>query len=171
MGTCVHYLDMASNQPFLPEPLAFFLTWTTYGSWLPGDDRGWSDNRGVLRAPSFRLTISAGHRLASSAVSLGLTQRELVVATITRHCQHREWTLFAVSCRSQHVHVVVSAPTHQPATVSRQLKTWAARALAADSTPARRIWTRGCSRRRIYDERALQAVVQYVTECQDGPRD
>ena len=24
------------------EPLAYFLTWTTYGTWLPGDERGWS---------------------------------------------------------------------------------------------------------------------------------
>jgi hypothetical protein len=23
------------------EPLAYFPTWTTYGTWLPGDDRGW----------------------------------------------------------------------------------------------------------------------------------
>jgi hypothetical protein len=22
-------------------PIAFFLTWSTYGTWLPGDDRGW----------------------------------------------------------------------------------------------------------------------------------
>jgi hypothetical protein len=25
----------------MDEPLAYFLTWTTYGSWLPGDERGW----------------------------------------------------------------------------------------------------------------------------------
>ena len=24
------------------EPLAYFLTWTTYGTWLPGDERGWN---------------------------------------------------------------------------------------------------------------------------------
>jgi hypothetical protein len=22
------------------DPLAYFLTWTTYGTWLPGDERG-----------------------------------------------------------------------------------------------------------------------------------
>ena len=26
----------------MDDPLAFFLTWTTYGTWLPGDERGWS---------------------------------------------------------------------------------------------------------------------------------
>ncbi|MGI9518711.1 MAG: hypothetical protein ACR2NP_16760 [Pirellulaceae bacterium] len=24
------------------EPLAYLLTWTTYGTWLHGDDRGWN---------------------------------------------------------------------------------------------------------------------------------
>jgi hypothetical protein len=24
------------------SPLAYFLIWTTYGTWLPGDERGWN---------------------------------------------------------------------------------------------------------------------------------
>jgi hypothetical protein len=24
------------------DPLAYFITWTCYGTWLPGDDRGWT---------------------------------------------------------------------------------------------------------------------------------
>ena len=27
-------------EPPLPEPLAYFLTWPTYGTWLPGDGSG-----------------------------------------------------------------------------------------------------------------------------------
>ena len=23
------------------EPIAYFITWTSYGTWLPGDERGW----------------------------------------------------------------------------------------------------------------------------------
>jgi hypothetical protein len=30
----------------MDEPLAYFLTWTTYGSWLPGDERGWVEKPG-----------------------------------------------------------------------------------------------------------------------------
>jgi hypothetical protein len=29
------------NEGPLPDPLAYFLTWATYGTWLPGDERGW----------------------------------------------------------------------------------------------------------------------------------
>ena len=32
----------------MEETLAYFLTWTTYGSWLPGDERNWVDKRGEL---------------------------------------------------------------------------------------------------------------------------
>jgi hypothetical protein len=33
------------------EPLAYFPTWTTYGAWLPGDERGWVEKPGHFRAP------------------------------------------------------------------------------------------------------------------------
>ena len=35
----------------MDDPLALFLTWTTYGSWLPGDERGWVDKPGQLCEP------------------------------------------------------------------------------------------------------------------------
>ena len=28
----------------MPEPLAVFMTWTTYGTWLPGDPGGYVSN-------------------------------------------------------------------------------------------------------------------------------
>ncbi len=33
------------NRPSQPEPLAYFLTWPTYGTLLPGDERGWVKRR------------------------------------------------------------------------------------------------------------------------------
>jgi len=40
-----------ANTPPLPEPLAYFLTWTTYGTWLPGDERGWVRRPGNSNLP------------------------------------------------------------------------------------------------------------------------
>ena len=39
------------NEPPMPEPIAYFLTWTTYGSWLPGDQRGWVQYRAEYSFP------------------------------------------------------------------------------------------------------------------------
>ena len=38
-------------EPPLPEPLAYFLTWPIYGTWLPGDERGWVEYRHGWQLP------------------------------------------------------------------------------------------------------------------------
>ncbi len=55
-------------------------------------------------------------------------ERELVEATIDAHCRIRGWTLHAVNCRSNHVHVVVTTDAH-PDHVHDQLKAWCTRRL------------------------------------------
>jgi hypothetical protein len=39
------------NRPPMSDPLAYFLTWVTYGTWLPGDDRGWVEYRHGWQLP------------------------------------------------------------------------------------------------------------------------
>jgi REP element-mobilizing transposase RayT len=159
---------------FVGEPLAFFLTWTTYASWLPGDRRGWA-HHGLVRAPNARLRRIAASRARGDHVVLGITERGLVERVITDHCRLRGWHLHAVHCRVAHVHVVVTAPDRPPHVVSGELKAWSARAVnelaVSPGKPQRsRIWTRGASCRRLYDIGTVERVVVYVLECQDKPR-
>ena len=167
--TFVYLLDMRHRTSFTPDPLGIFFTWTTYGSWLPGDARGWTDKAGAIRTPNHRLVTRARACLHDNPVRLSPCQREHVEDIIRRHCDLRGWHLHAVACRSQHVHVVLTATTASPAQVCQQLKAWAARSLHDyNETPAH-IWSRGYSGRRLYDAHGLAAVVQYVIECQDQP--
>jgi hypothetical protein len=162
---------MPGSHAFNPEPLALFLTWTTYGSWLPGDARGWADKTGRVREPNTRLRTWAASRIVESMGTLNATQRATIASTIKVRCTVRGWPLLAVACRGQHVHVVVVASGQNPDDVSRQLKAWTTRALRQTLGAKRRIWTRGCSRRRLFDERGVAAAVTYVNECQDRPRE
>ena len=158
------------------EPIAFFLTWTTYGSWLPGDHRGWADGRGHLHAAEPARAMQASRLLAESPLTLGFRQQTVVADVIAAHSNIRRWTLHAMSCRPQHVHVVVTAVGVSPEDVLSQFKTWASRRLkagsAGDRTRGRRRkwWTEGGSKRWIYGVAELEAVVTYVAECQDKPR-
>ena len=159
-----------------PDPIAFFLTWTTYGSWLPGDPRGWTDSRGRQRAPEDRLRGSVARRLQASGITLSNPERRSVEGSIAAVCRLRGWCLHAVNCRTQHVHAVVTVPNLAPAQVMQQLKAWASRALDAPQAEDRerprqqRRWTRGGSMRLIRAETDLDAVVKYVRECQDSSR-
>jgi hypothetical protein len=158
----------------MADPLAYFLTWTTYGTWLPGDERGWVERPGRFQPPNLRLQAVARALLLEEPCVLNLEQRHLVEATIAKHCGIRGWHLHAVNCRTQHVHVVVTASIH-PKKVRDQFKAWCTRhlkdlqraTLADPSQPVRvHWWTEGGSQRWINDEDSLEAVIQYVREFQ-----
>src|SRR5262245_27663630 len=97
----------------MEDPIGFFLTWATYGTWLPGDSRGWVKYKHGWQLPDPILELEAAARMSEDACRLGVPEREAVEAQIAETCRHRGWHLHAVNCRTNHVHVVVSAPdTH-----------------------------------------------------------
>ena len=156
--------------PYHAGPMALFLTWTTYGSWLPGDDRGWCDVHGVMRQPSHRLALHASRFMRDARVELGQHDRGIVEAAVREHCEFRGWQLHAVNCRPAHVHVVVSAWGWSPGEVLRSIKARCSRNLSSRAGGRARWWTRNGSKRLLYDTRDVEDVVAYVLECQDRPR-
>ena len=100
------------------EPLGYFLTWTTYGTWLPGDDRGWNrKDEPEVQPPNPFLVEIAASRMKETEFRLSTSDRDTVEATIRKHCEIREWPLHAVNVRTNHVHVVVTARGYRPETV------------------------------------------------------
>ena len=151
------------------EPLAYFLTWTTYGTWLPGDDRGWNRKREPDRQrPNALFVEMAESRMTERELRLSISDREMVEATIRKHCEIRRWTLHAVNVRTNHVHVVVTASGYAPETVYEQFKAWCTRRLKVVHTQRENFWAERASRRWINHEDELATDVIYVLEAQDG---
>jgi REP element-mobilizing transposase RayT len=159
------------------EPLAYFLTWTTYGTWLPGDERGWVAKPGEFRAPDARRQEAARRLMTEPALTLGAGQRRVVEDTIADHCRIRGWHLHAVSCRTRHVHVVVTAPRRDPEQVMDQLKAWCTRRLKerdrgrcpAGGAVRQNWWTQRGSKRWLNDDKSLGGATRYVLEGQGDP--
>ncbi|HKB37792.1 MAG TPA: hypothetical protein VKD72_15200 [Gemmataceae bacterium] len=158
----------------LAEPLAYFLTWTTYGTWLPGDERGWVDRPGQFRSPNPQLRAAAQSLLTEEPCVLNPEQRHLVEETIAKHCALRGWHLHVVNCRTNHVHVVVSAGA-SPKVVRDQFKAWCTRHLKelqrrGDADPSQPVrvkwWTEGGSQRWLNDEASLAQAILYVRDYQ-----
>jgi REP element-mobilizing transposase RayT len=159
---------MSTDQSFgIDGPLAFLLTWTAYGTWLPGDERGWH-RKGVAdsQAGNPLFVEMAASKLREPPFTLGESHRRLVDATIRRHCEVRGWVLHAVNARSNHVHVVVTAPGYPPERVAEQFKAWCTRRLKEHEPGRQRYWTEGGSCRWIHRQVDLEAAVVYVTEAQ-----
>ena len=97
------------NEPPMPEALAYFLTWSTYGTWLPGDQRGWIQYAHGWQLPDAVRTLEAEAKMTEDACRLDGEQRGVVERQIAETCAVRGWELHAVNCRSNHAHVVVTA--------------------------------------------------------------
>ncbi len=167
------------NEAPLPDPLAFFLTWPTYGTWLPGDERGWIKNQRGWQNSSRNLATWSRKVLREAPCVLNEEQRKLVEATISDHYRIRGWELLAVNCRSNHVHVVVASAEH-PRVVTTQFKSWCTRrlkqleferstAMSDQSVPRRFWWAERGSEQYINDKSGLEAAILYVRDAQDRP--
>jgi hypothetical protein len=138
-----------------------------------------------MQLPDPIVQREAAARMTDDACRLDLEQRRLVESTIAGHCRVRGWTLYAVNCRSNHVHVVVFAANRHPDDIREQFKAWCTRRLkemeqerrrttAADPDTCARTrqnwWAARGSGLYINDEDALEAIIHYVLESQDRPR-
>ena len=150
----------------MAAPLAYLITWTTYGSWLPGDARGWVEaGRFEIRAPDAARREESQHRMRDAEVTLDPAQRAVVEATVKAHCSFRGWRLHAVNARTDHVHVVVTAEIG-PEGAMNQFKSWCSRRLNERWPGRKRWWTYHGSTKWIWDDAYFAEAVDYVTNRQ-----
>jgi len=147
--------------------IAYFSTWTTYGTWLPGDERGWYERVVGLREPDPILKQRAQLLMTEDALALDATQRQIVEGVIAEHCRIKNWTLHAVNCRSNHVHVAVSADEVPITRPREQFKMWGSRRLQGTMPDRVYWWTRRGWDVYVDDNQHLAAVVRYIVEGQD----
>jgi REP element-mobilizing transposase RayT len=147
--------------------LTIFTTWTTYGSWLPGDQRCWFKSGAGVQLPSERIRRFAERLMVDPAYILGASQRLMVQATIRENCQHRGWELHAVNCRSNHVHVVVTADVKEIETPRETFKAWCTRKLKAKTPKQMNWWTERGWDVFIDTQKELDEVATYILERQE----
>jgi REP element-mobilizing transposase RayT len=150
-------------------PFAFFITWTVYGSFLQGDERGWRRRRNGTQQPQSRLASWRRERLKHPILTLSIEQRGIVERECQRHCNHRGWKVWEVNARTNHVHAVVTAVECSGKTVRDQLKANCTRALRENYSAFsdRPVWTTGGDWECINYEDDLVTVCEYVRDAQD----
>jgi len=157
------------------SPLAYLITFRSYGTWLHGDERGSVDRShnyyGTPRFPPNNARLHQNERrLKHAPVTLNAKQRESVAEAIRHTCDIRKWMLRALNVRTNHVHTVVSADM-RPELVLNALKANATRQLRQSSqwqqpgSP----WSDGGSRRYVWTEAGVERAIDYVVNGQDGP--
>src|SRR5204863_8667739 len=95
-------------------PLGYLITFRCRGTWLHGDARGSVDQAHntfgtpVLEANPAREQYEAAE-LRVAPFQLDTRERAVADAAIRQACRHRGWSLAALSVRTNHVHLVITA--------------------------------------------------------------
>ena len=164
----------------MTDPVAMFITWTTYGTWLPGDERGHVSN--VITPQSFvRKQNRPGTAYAKGNPStrdraaelqkwptVWLTELDAIVVanSLVNVAVEGKWMILRAAVMANHVHVVVTDCPLDGPVVRRILKGKVQAKLSEAVGTNRRWWTAGGSDRTRRGERSIDATVEYVANQQ-----
>jgi REP element-mobilizing transposase RayT len=163
-------------------PLAYFISFRTYGTWLHGDKRGSIDRfhnqyRSPYIPPNEQWRRHNEQQLRAKPLILGASQRKSIEAAIRDTCDCRNWWLRAINVRTNHVHTVVTAD-RKPELVLNAFKANATRQLRQDSLWPNPFspWADKGSKRRLWNEQSVARAIDYVLHgkggdlpgCEDG---
>jgi REP element-mobilizing transposase RayT len=157
------------------EPIAYLITFRTYGTWLAGDARGSIDKyhnhfghpRAVISGS--REAVQA-ERLKGDPLLLNAASRKIVTEAVNEVCKFRGWPLIALHVRTNHVHVVAAAVDRSEKMLN-DVKSYSTRRLRAagewkfEHSP----WVDKGSRRYLWTEVHVDVAKNYVLNGQGGP--
>ncbi|MBA3355341.1 MAG: transposase [Pyrinomonadaceae bacterium] len=155
------------------SPLAYFISFRTYGTWLHGDERGSIDRfhnryRSPYIPPDKSWRTYNEQQLKTKPLILKARERSSIKEAIRETCEIRKWSLFALNVRTNHVHSVVSA-NRKPGLVLNAFKANATRRLREDGLWVYQFspWADKGSKRWLWNERSVANAIDYVL-CGQG---
>ncbi|MBN2314752.1 MAG: transposase [Sedimentisphaerales bacterium] len=136
------------------------ITWTTYGSWLPGDERGYV-RKGKTLSGNPKILKESRERQKSSTVILDSRQRAIVRQAILNEAERIGQKVEALVICAKHVHLVARPCRESIEAIVSRYKNVAMFALRKQGHSGR-VWTRGFDKRFCFDEKSLKQRIEYV---------
>lgn len=154
-------------------PLAYLLTFRTYGTWHHGDERGSVDRRSFNKfgnadiTPTPYLVAAEIKQQKSEPFLLDNDGRRVVESSIKEVCMYREFTLHALNVRTNHVHAVVTK-AGKPEKIIEAFKSYSTRALRVKNlvTAEVKIWARHGRTKYLWNDRNVGLAIEYVLYSQ-----
>jgi REP element-mobilizing transposase RayT len=155
------------------EPLAYLISFRSYGTWLHGDERGSIDrHHNVYGTPKISSNIAwesvTAARAKHEPVYLDAARRKATRIAIEETCAKRGWTLMALNVRTNHGHLVVLNPGKPPDSILSAFKANATRHMresgcwSDEHTP----WAAKGSKRRLWNAQQIANAINYVENGQ-----
>lgn len=140
--------------------IGYMITWTMYGRWLQGDERGYVKKGEVLpKNKSLRKANIA--RQAGETVKLNQKERRIVLKAIEDEAKRLGQKMYSIAVCSNHIHLVLGYDEREIGELVRNYKNAGYFALRKNGFIGR-VWTKGYDKRYCYDEESLKARTKYV---------
>ena len=140
--------------------IGFMATWTTYGTWLQGDRRGYVKN-GTIREANAELERSNQELLKHDKIKIPKSLRKTVENAILREAEEIGQKIYAIARCSNHVHIVVESTGERCGYSVGRFKKAATNTLRKYGF-ANKVWTKGFDKRYCYNQRELETRIKYV---------
>ena len=136
------------------------LTWTMYGTWLQGNEKGFVKDSKV-RGENIALKTDCEDKLKSSPVSLRRKEKEIVRKAILEAAKRFKQNIRAIVVCSNHVHIVCDYVEVPIGVLVSYYKNAGRKALQKSGYEGK-VWTRGYDKRFCFDEKSFRARIKYV---------
>lgn len=140
--------------------IAFMATWTTYGTWLQGDNRGYVKNGTTLKAnPELEKTNK--ELLKHNTITIPKNLRKIVKDAIIKEAQEFGYKVYAIAVCGNHVHIVVDNIDIGIGYSVGRFKKTATKTLRKYGFD-NKVWTKGFDKRYCYHQDELKTKIKYV---------
>ena len=144
----------------------YMLTWTTYGTWLQGDERGFVKNGQIL--PGNKGLEKFNSEIQKyEAVKLNSQQQKVVEQGIVEKADTIGQKIFALAVCSNHVHIVLENIIEPVGKIASCYKNAGRMALRTGGFN-KRLWTRGFDKRFCFNINDLNRRTQYVIKHENS---
>jgi hypothetical protein len=140
--------------------IGYMVTFTTYGTWLQGDGRGYVKDGRELDGNKALLDVNR-KAMSGQRVKLGARDKETVGQAILNETRQMKQKVYAILVWSSHVHIVAENTNEQVGKVVGRYKAAATKELRKMGFEGK-VWTKGFDKRFCFSERDLRTRVDYV---------
>ena len=149
----------------MAKMVGFMAMWTTYGTWLQGDKRGYVKN-GITMGANAQLEKSNEELLKHDKIMIPKSLRKTVENAILKEAEEIGQKVYAIAICSNHVHIVIESTVERCGYSVGRFKRAATKALRKYGF-ANRVWTKGHDKRYCYNQNELETRIAYVQSHRD----
>jgi len=150
------------------KTIGYMITFTTYGTWLQGDKRGYVKD-GKRIGKNYKLEEENIKNLKTEAVHLTPEQRKIVFGAIIEKSMQLNQKVFALYVASNHIHITAEYIPKPIDIIVRHYKVSGQAALKKTGFTGK-LWAKGYDRRFCFSKREMENRINYIKSHYDKKR-